>query len=74
MGGVETHSDARACAALFRKHRDSIDGVLVVLPNFEDEKGVAYTLKMAELNVPVLIQGYPDELDKLDARRRRFPA
>lgn len=71
LGGVETHHDARQCAALFRQHRERIGGVLVCLPNFGDEKGVADTLKMADLNVPVLVQGYPDELDKLDVVRRR---
>ena len=71
LGGVETHNDARKCAELFKKHADEIDGVLVVLPNFGDEKGVADTLKMAKLNVPVLIQGYPDDSDKLSPARRR---
>jgi L-fucose isomerase-like protein len=71
LGGVETHADARKCAELFRKHADEIDGVLVVLPNFGDEKGVADTLKMSKLNVPVLIQGYPDDLKKLSPARRR---
>jgi L-fucose isomerase-like protein len=71
LGGVETYGEARQCADLFRKHRDEIMGVLVVLPNFGDEKGVADTLKLAELNVPVLIQAYPDELEKLDPARRR---
>ena len=71
LGGVETHNDARKCADLFRRHRDEIAGVLVVLPNFGDEKGVADTLKIAGLNVPVLVQGYPDDLDRLDVIRRR---
>ena len=71
LGGVETHNDARKCADLFRRNRDRISGVLVCLPNFGDEKGVADTLKIAGLNVPVLVQGYPDDLDKLDAVRRR---
>ncbi|OYU98711.1 MAG: fucose isomerase, partial [Verrucomicrobiales bacterium VVV1] len=71
LGGVETHTEARKCAALFRKHRDSIAGVLVCLPNFGDEKGVADTLKLAGLNVPALVQGYPDDLDRLDVIRRR---
>lgn len=71
LGGVETHGDARKCADLFRRHRDRIHGVLVVLPNFGDEKGVADTLKLAGLNVPVLVQAYPDDLDKLDVVRRR---
>ncbi|MHC4399493.1 MAG: L-fucose/L-arabinose isomerase family protein [Planctomycetota bacterium] len=71
LGGVETHADARRCAELFRRHRDRIDGVLVVLPNFGDEKGVADTLKLAGLGVPVLVQGYPDDPDRLDVARRR---
>ena len=71
LGGVETHADARKCAELFRQHAGEIDGVLVVLPNFGDEKGVADTLKMSKLNVPVLIQAYPDDLKQLSPARRR---
>ena len=71
LGGVETFRDAQKCAALFKKHADEINGVLVILPNFGDERGVAETLKLADLNVPVLIQAYPDELTKLDVARRR---
>ena len=71
LGGVETHDDARKCAELFRRAREKICGVLVCLPNFGDEKGVADTLKGAGLGVPVLVQGYPDDLDKLDVVRRR---
>src|SRR6185295_5368631 len=66
LGGVETFSDARKCVALFNKHADKIMGILVILPNFGDEKGVAETIKLSGLNVPVLIQAYPDELNKLD--------
>jgi L-fucose isomerase-like protein len=71
LGGIETHADARKCATLFQQHRDKIDGVLVVLPNFGDEKGVADTLKLSGLNVPVLIQGYPDDLNQLNPACRR---
>ena len=71
LGGVETHAEARRCAELFQQNRQRIEGVLVVLPNFGDEKGVADTLKLAQLDVPVLVQGYPDELNKLDVARRR---
>lgn len=71
LGGVETFADARKCADLFAAHRNEIDGVLVCLPNFGDEKGVADTLKMAQLNVPVLVQGYPDDLNALGVARRR---
>ncbi|MBC7889080.1 MAG: fucose isomerase [Ferruginibacter sp.] len=71
LGGVETFQEAQKCSALFKRHTDEIMGVLVVLPNFGDEKGVAETLKLAELNVPVLVQAYPDDLDKMDVARRR---
>jgi len=53
LGGIVTHADARRWADLFRRHHDQIDGVLVVLPNFGDEKGVADTLKLFGLNVPI---------------------
>jgi L-fucose isomerase-like protein len=71
LGGVETYAEARKCADLFRRNRDRIDGVLVCLPNFGDEKGVADTLKMSELRVPVLVHGYPDDLNALGVARRR---
>jgi L-fucose isomerase-like protein len=71
LGGVETYTHAKKCAELFRSHRDKIDGILVVLPNFGDEKGVADTIRLSTLNVPVLIQGYPDDLKQLSVERRR---
>jgi len=71
LGGLETHADARKCAALFKGHADELDGIVVVLPNFGDEKGVADTLKLSGLKVPVLVQAYPDDLKKLDVARRR---
>jgi L-fucose isomerase-like protein len=71
LGGVETYADACKCADLFKRHADEIDGVLIVLPNFGDEKGVAECLKLSCLGVPVLIQAYPDELKKLSPDRRR---
>ncbi len=71
LGGVETWEHAKKCAALFREHRDRIDGILVVLPNFGDEKGVADTIKLSGLNVPILVQAYPDDLDKFSVERRR---
>ncbi|NTW02848.1 MAG: fucose isomerase, partial [Oscillochloris sp.] len=54
-----------------KANRDQIEGVLVCLPNFGDEKGVADTLRMAALDVPVLVQAYPDELNQLSVERRR---
>lgn len=71
LGGVETYQEARQCADLFKKHREEIMGILVLLPNFGDEKGVADTLKLANLEVPVLIQAYPDHLEKMNVVNRR---
>lgn len=71
LGGVETWAHAQRCADLFRANRDRIRGVLVSLPNFGDEKGVAETLKLAEMNVPVLVQAYPDDLGRLGVETRR---
>lgn len=71
LGGVETHAEARKCAELFRQHREDLDGILVVLPNFGDEKGVADVLKLSDLNIPVLVQAYPDDLNQLGVTRRR---
>jgi len=41
LGGVETYEDAQKWAGLFIKHQEAIASVLVVLPNFGDERGVA---------------------------------
>lgn len=71
LGGVETWEDAKACAGLFRQHAQRIDGILVSLPNFGDEKAVADTIKLSGLNVPILVQAYPDGLDAMMVERRR---
>ena len=71
LGGVETWEDAQKCAALFKANQDKIDGVLVVLPNFGDEKGIADTIKLSGLQVPLLVQAYPDDLDAFNVERRR---
>src|ERR1700716_974745 len=46
-GAVETYEEAKRCAALFRKNADRIDGVIVSLPNFGDERAIADTLRLA---------------------------
>lgn len=71
LGAVETWEHAKTCADLFRRHREDIDGVLVILPNFGDEKGVADTIKLSGLDVPILVQAYPDDLDQFTVERRR---
>lgn len=71
LGAVESWADAQKCGDLFRANRDKIDGVLVTLPNFGDEKGVADALRIADLNVPVLIHAYPDDINDLSTANRR---
>ena len=70
-GSVETQADAYKCADLFRKNREKIDGLLVTLPNFGEEKAIANTIRMADLNVPVLVHGFPDETSRLSVENRR---
>ncbi len=70
-GAIETEADAAKLAQLFKSRQDDIDGVVVVLPNFGDEQAVAETLKVANLNVPVLVQASNDEVDKVDLKSRR---
>jgi L-fucose isomerase-like protein len=70
-GAVETHEEAKRCAALFQQNRDRIDGVIVSLPNFGDERAIADTLRMAKLDVPVLVQATPDVAGKMSVAYRR---
>jgi len=70
-GAVETHEEAKRCAALFKKNADKIDGVVVTLPNFGDERAIADTLRLARLDVPVLIQATPDDASKMTILHRR---
>jgi L-fucose isomerase-like protein len=70
-GAVETFADAKKCAAFFAAKRDKIDGVIVTLPNFGDEKAVAETIKHSELNVPILIHAEPDAPGKMTIADRR---
>src|SRR6185437_1415600 len=61
---VETYEDAKRCAALFKKHAHDSAGIIITLPNFGEERGLADTLRLAELRVPVLIQATPDSPGK----------
>jgi L-fucose isomerase-like protein len=70
-GSVESLSDARKCAALFKAHMEEIDGILVTLPNFGDERAIANTLRWANLEVPVLIQAFPDDIQDMSIDNRR---
>ncbi len=71
LGAVETWEHAKICSILFDANRHLIDGILVVLPNFGDEKGIADTIKLSGLRVPILVQAYPDNLNEFTVERRR---
>src|SRR5436305_13457608 len=70
-GAVETREESRRCADLFKKNRDRIDGIIVTLPNFGEERAIADTLRLADLHVPVLIQATPDDPGKMGIAFRR---
>ena len=70
-GAVETYQEARRCAALFASHRDAIDGIVVTLPNFGDERAVADTIRLSGLRVPVLVQATPDTAGRMTIADRR---
>lgn len=70
-GSVESLAEARKLADLFKAHADEIDGILVTLPNFGDERAIANTLRWSGLDVPVLIHAYPDVVENMTIADRR---
>lgn len=68
-GAVETPQEGQLFANFLQEHRGKYDGVILCLPNFGDETGAVAALKDA--GVPILIQAYPDELDKMSPELRR---
>ena len=70
-GAVETRAEAARCAEMFRSGAKPLDGIIVTLPNFGDERAVAETLRLAGLNVPVLIHAFPDRHGKMTIADRR---
>jgi L-fucose isomerase-like protein len=70
-GAVETYEEAMRCAELFKSKADDIDGVIVTLPNFGDERAIADTMRLSRLKVPVLVQATPDTPGKMAITHRR---
>ena len=70
-GAVETREDSHRCAQLFRRNAGRIDGIIVTLPNFGEERAIADTLRWADLRVPVLLQATPDAPGKMGITHRR---
>lgn len=71
FGSVETAEDARKCARLFKEHAHLIDGILVTLPNFGDEQGVADAIRWSGLRVPVLVHAFQDDVGRMTIKDRR---
>lgn len=68
-GAVETSREGEVFANFLHHNRGKYGGVILCLPNFGDETGAVAALK--EAGVPILIQAYPDELDKMKPELRR---
>ena len=61
-GAVETYPEAQHCAELFKKHAEEIDGIILTLPNFGEERGIycVDAIRLSGLKVPVLLQTAPE--------------
>jgi L-fucose isomerase-like protein len=70
-GAVQSREDARRYAAFFRDQRETIDGVVICLPNFGDEIAISELVNEARLGVPIILQASNDEIDKVDVKSRR---
>ncbi len=68
-GAVETPAEGEKFAAFLAKNRGKFGGVILCLPNFGDETGAIAALR--DCGVPILIQAFPDELDKMAPALRR---
>ncbi len=69
FGAVETPVEGEKFARFLREHRGQFGGVILCLPNFGDENGAIAALK--EAGVPILVQAYPDELQRMAPALRR---
>jgi L-fucose isomerase-like protein len=70
-GAVETYAESQRCAELFKKHADEIDGIIITLPNFGEERGIVDAIRLSGLKVPVLVQATPDRSDSMTIAVRR---
>jgi L-fucose isomerase-like protein/uncharacterized membrane protein YbaN (DUF454 family) len=69
FGAVETVREGEVYARFLRENAGKFGGVILCLPNFGDENGAVAALRDAR--VPILVQAYPDEMDKLAPEVRR---
>lgn len=71
FGSLESNKEAQLCADLFKANCDQIDGVLITLPNFGEERPIANALRWSGLDVPVLVQAFPDDITRMTITDRR---
>ena len=71
FGCVESYDDALVCANKFKQYRDEIDGILISAPNFGDEVSTVNAIRLSELDVPIMVHAFDDELNHLDLANRR---
>jgi L-fucose isomerase-like protein len=68
-GAVETPEEGQKYAKWLKEHEGEFQGVILSLPNFGDENGAVAALK--HCGAPILIQAYPDEMDRMAPSLRR---
>ena len=68
-GAVETITEGAAYNKFLKDNEGKYDGIILCLPNFGDENGASVAFK--GINVPILVQAYPDEIGKMDFAHRR---
>jgi L-fucose isomerase-like protein len=68
-GAVQSPQEGAKYAAFLAAKKGKYDGVIIILPNFGDENGAV--VAMQDVDVPVLILAYPDELNKMGPAVRR---
>jgi L-fucose isomerase-like protein len=66
---VETPAEGRKFASFLKENQGKFEGVILCLPNFGDETGAVAALQDA--GVPILVQAYPDTLDRMAPEVRR---
>ena len=65
LGNIESYADAKAAASKAQQYKIDPDGngaigIICSMYNFSDENGIRDFLRLADLNIPVLIHTEPD--------------
>jgi L-fucose isomerase-like protein len=69
LGTIESYADAKKAATIAQRYKldpngDGCIGIICSMYNFSDENGIRDFLRLADLNVPVLIHTEPDTRGK----------